>query len=228
MNLARLMRVLQFGDSVLPIGSFAFSNSLEPAVQAGVVTNAATLAEFARTAVRRSAVSDGIAVLHAHRAAAAADIDRLVQADQAVFQRKLSEEARTMTVRMGRKLTEVSMAAADIPLAAKWLDLIRAGAAPGSYPAALGLVFAGLGSPEEDAFAVHQYGTAMTTLSAALRLMRIGHGDVQAILASACATVTDDYAEVRDAALSDMAGFAPAADVLAAMHVRSHVRLFMN
>lgn len=228
MNLARLMRVLQFGDSVLPIGSFAFSNSLEPAVQAGVVTNAATLAEFARTAVRRSAVSDGIAVLHAHRAAAAADIDRLVQADQAVFQRKLSEEARTMTVRMGRKLAEVSMAAADIPLAAKWLDLIRAGAAPGSYPAALGLVFAGLGSPEEDAFAVHQYGTAMTTLSAALRLMRIGHGDVQAILASACATVTDDYAEVRDAALSDMAGFAPAADVLAAMHVRSHVRLFMN
>jgi urease accessory protein len=227
-SLARLMRVLQFGDSVLPIGSFAFSNALEPAVQAGTVTDAATLAEFARTITRRAATSDGIALLHAHRAAAADDIDGIVEADRAAFERKLDEEARTMAVRMGRKLAETGLVATGVPLAGKWLDLARAGGTPGTYPAALGVMFAGLGSPEQDAFAVHQYGTAMTTLSAALRLMRIGHHEVQAILAAICATVTGDYAEIRDAALSDMAGFAPAADVLAAMHARSHVRLFMN
>jgi len=36
-SIARMMRVLQFGDSVLPVGSFSFSNALEPAVQEGVV-----------------------------------------------------------------------------------------------------------------------------------------------------------------------------------------------
>ena len=228
MSLARLMRVLQFGDSLLPIGSFAFSNALEPAVQAGVVADAGALAAFVRTAVGRSATSDGIALLHAHRGAAEQDIDRIIRADQAVFERKLSEEARTMTVRMGKKLAEVGMIAAEAPLVGTWLSLVRDGAAPGTYPAGLGVLFADLGSPEEDAFAVHQYGVAMTTLSAALRLLRIDHRQVQAILSATCAMVTGDYADARRASLRDMASFAPVSDVLASIHVHSHVRMFMN
>jgi len=227
-SLDRLMRALQFGDSLLPIGSFSFSNGLESAVQAGVVTDAGSLSEFVLTATRRSATSDGIALLDAHRGAAEQDMDRVVRADRAVFERKLSEEARTMTVRMGKKLGEVSTAAAELPLVGKWLSQVRSGAAPGTYPAGLGVLFAGLGSPEEDAFAVHQYGVAMTTLSAALRLMKIDHRQVQAILYAVNSTVSEDYADVRKSSLSDMASFAPMADVLASMHVQSHVRLFMN
>jgi urease accessory protein len=228
MSLARLMRMLQFGDSLLPIGSFSFSNALESAVQAGVVTDADSLSEFVLTAARRSATSDCIALLDAHRGAAAQDMDRVVRADRAVFERKLSEEARTMTVRMGKKLAEVSTAAVELPLVSKWLRLVRDGTAPGTYPAGLGVLFAELGSPEEDAFAVHQYGVAMTTLSAALRLMKIDHRQVQAILYATCAVVSEDYEDVRQSSLSDMASFAPMADVLASMHVQSHVRLFMN
>ena len=228
MSLARLMRILQFGDSLLPIGSFSFSNALEPAVQAGVVPDADALAAFVRTAVRRSATSDGIALLHAHRGAAEQDINWIVRADRAVFERKLSEEARAMTVRMGKKLAEVSTSAAAAPLVGTWLSLVRDGAAPGTYPAGLGVLFADLGSPEEDAFAVHQYGVAMTTLSAVLRLMRIDHRQVQAILSATCATVAGDYTDVCRSSLCDMASFAPVSDVLASMHVHSHVRMFMN
>lgn len=228
MSLTRLMRALQFGDSLLPIGSFSFSNALESAVQARVVTDAGSLGEFVLTVTRRSATSDGIALLHAHRGAAEQDMDRVVRADRAVFERKLSEEARTMTVRTGKKLAEVSTAAAELPLVGKWLSLMREGSAPGTYPAGLGTLFAELGSPEEDAFAVHQYGVAMTTLSAALRLMKIDHRQVQAILYAVNSQVSGDYADVRQASLQDMAGFAPVADVLAFRHVQSHVRLFMN
>jgi urease accessory protein len=227
-SIARLMRVLQFGDSLLPVGSFSFSNALESAVQQGVVRDAATLGEFVLTSVRRAATSDGIALLEAHRAAGETDLDRVVQADRAVFERKLGEEMRTMTVRMGRKLAEVSAAAVRAPLLGLWLDLVRDGIAPGTHPVGLGVLFAELGSPEEDAFAVHQYGVAMTTLSAALRLMRIDHHQVQAILYAIDGTVADDYTAVRQASLSDMASFAPMADILAAIHVRSHVRMFMN
>jgi urease accessory protein len=92
----------------------------------------------------------------------------------------------------------------------------------------LGVLFAELGSPEEDAFAVHQYGVAMTMLSAALRLMRIDHRQVQALLHAADQTVPGDYARVREASLADMASFTPMADILAAVHVRSHLRMFMN
>jgi urease accessory protein len=147
---------------------------------------------------------------------------------QAVFERKLGEETRTMTVRMGRKLAEVSIAAVQAPLLGLWLDGVRDGITPGTYPVGLGVLFAELGSPEQDAFAVHQYGVAMTMLSAALRLMRIDHRQVQALLHAADQTVPGDYARVREASLADMASFTPMADILAAVHVRSHLRMFMN
>ncbi|HEY6310048.1 MAG TPA: urease accessory UreF family protein [Streptosporangiaceae bacterium] len=223
-----MMRALQFGDSLLPIGSFSFSNGLESAVQEDVVRDAATLSEFVLASTRRAATSDGIALLHAHRAAREADLEHIVDADRAVFERKLSEETRTMTIRMGRKLAEVGTAAVTAPQLGRWLGLVRGGAAPGTFPAGLGVLFAELGSPEQDAFAVHQYGVAMTTLSAALRLMRIDHRQVQAILAAVDETASGDYAAVRGASLSDMAGFAPMADILAAIHVRSHIRMFMT
>jgi urease accessory protein len=228
MSLARMMRVLQFGDSVLPIGSFSFSNALESAVQEGVVRDVATLGEFVAASARRAASSDGIALLEAHRAAREPDIERIVRADRAVFERKLGEETRTMTTRMGRKLAEVSIAAVQAPLTGLWLGRVRDGSTPGTHPVALGVLFAELGSPEEDAFAVHQYGVAVTMLSAALRLMRIDHRQAQAMLYAADQAVPGHYAQIREASLADMASFAPMADILAAVHVRSHVRMFMN
>lgn len=228
MSIPRSLRTLQFGDSLLPIGSFSFSNALESAVQQGVVLDADTLRAFVLTSTRRAATSDGIALLEAHRAAERADVERILWSDQAVFARKLGEETRTMSVRMGRKLAEVSATTVLAPLLDTWLGRVREGDAPGTYPVALGVLFSELGSPEEDAFAVHQYGVAMTTLSAALRLMKIDHRQVQTILYGANGAIEDDYAAAAELSLSDMASFTPAADILAAVHVESHVRMFMN
>ena len=74
----RLSRaLLQFGDSMFPIGGFSFSGGLESAIQKGVVADAATLHAFARTAVEQAARGDGIALICAHRAADAGDVDAL-------------------------------------------------------------------------------------------------------------------------------------------------------
>jgi len=222
------MRLLQFGDSLLPVGSFSFSNALEPAVQEGVVRDAATLTEFVRTSTRRAATSDGVALVHSFRAARANDLDQITHADHAVLNRKLGEEMRTMTVRMGRKLAEVAEATVQAPVLGRWLAQVREGLTPGTYPVCLGVLMAELGSPEEDAFAIHQYGVAMTTLGAALRLMRLDHRKAQAILYAVNGQVESDYADIRGAALSDMASFAPMADILSAIHVKSNVRMFMS
>jgi urease accessory protein len=226
--ISRLMHALQFGDSLLPIGSFSFSNGLESAVQQAIVHDRATLAEFALTAARRAATADGIALLAAHRGARAQNLDQIVCADHAAFSRKLSEETRAMTTRMGRKLAELGTSVCLAPVLHRWLAEVTAHHAPGTYPAALGVLLADVGSPEEDAFAVHQYGVAMTTLSAALRLMRIEPREVQTVLARVTAQTSGQYAEIRGLSLDHMAGFAPMADILAAMHVRAHVRMFMN
>jgi len=226
--ISRTMSVLQFGDSLLPVGSFSFSNGLESAVQQGVVHDTTTLAEFTTTAVHRAATSDCIALLEAHRAAGGGNLDGVMAADEAVLCRKLSEESRAMTVRMGKRLAELGASVVRVPVLDRCREEIAGHRTPGTYPAVLGVLFAAIGAPEQDAFCVHQYGVAMTTLSAALRLMRIEPRDVQVILHDISSLGEEHYASVRNLSLSDMASFAPAADILAAMHVQAHVRMFMN
>jgi urease accessory protein len=65
-------------------------------------------------------------------------------------------------------------------------------------------------------------------LSAALRLMKISHVDTQRILYRLDAGADADYEAAAATQLADMAGFAPLAEILAAVHVKAHVRLFMN
>jgi urease accessory protein len=222
------LRILQFGDSTFPVGAFSFSGGLEMAVQAGVVRDRADLAEYVHTVTHLAATGDGVALLHAHRGAVARDLDLVRRSDEAVQLRKLSEESRTMTLRMGRKLAEAAARVVGDSMLDKRLRDAGLDQVPLTYPAALGALFAHLGLAEEDAFAVHQYGVAVMVLSAALRLMRVNHLDTQAILYTVNATATEEYQRVRDASLDDMASFAPVIDILAASHPHAHVRMFMN
>ena len=92
----------------------------------------------------------------------------------------------------------------------------------------MAVVFAARGLAETAAFAAHQYGVATMMLSAALRLMRLNYLDAQRILFEVNALAEAAYSKSARATLDDMAGFAPMNDILAAIHVRAHVRMFMN
>jgi urease accessory protein len=225
---SHLARMLQFGDSVFPIGGFAFSGGLESAIHQRVVTNASTLLAYARTAVEQASRGDGIGLVCAHRAARSGDIGEVVRIDALVYARKLSSETRTMSVRMGRKFTEMGAHVTDATELRDWRDRVIAGTTPGCYPVALAVNFAAQGLSARDAFVVHQYGVASTILGAALRLMRISHMDTQPMLYALSADADATYATAAAASLDDMAGFAPLAEILAAVHVKAHVRLFMN
>jgi urease accessory protein len=223
-----LARMLQFGDSMFPIGGFSFSGGLESAIQQRVVTGIPSLLEFTRTAVEQAARGDGIAIVCAHRAALAGDIDGLLRIDALVHARKLSGETRAMSTKMGRKFAELGAHVTGAATMQDWRERVLSNATPGCYPVALAIHFAALGLSARDAFVVHHYGVISTILGAALRLMRISHVDTQALLFQLNADVDTPYSTAAAATLDDMAGFAPLAEILAAVHVKAHVRLFMN
>jgi urease accessory protein len=225
---SRLVRVLQFGDSMFPVGGFSFSCGVESAIQTGVVADAATLAEFTRTAVEQAARGDGIALIAAHRAAVTGDVETLIQVDEEVYARKLSEEARTMSTRLGKKLTEMGVRVIGAPLLDEWRNSIDSARTPGCYPVALAVTFAAQGLPALDAFVVHQSTVAATILGAALRLMKVSHVQTQAILFDLNGRTEAAYEIAAAARLSDMCGFAPLTEILAAVHADAHVRLFMS
>ena len=65
-------------------------------------------------------------------------------------------------------------------------------------------------------------------LSASLRLMKIHHFDAQTILLEVNTSTEAEYARVSGATLDEMATFSPSLDILAAAHVKAHIRMFMN
>ena len=107
-GISRLMSALQFGDSLLPTGSFSFSNGLESAVQEHVVHDRRTLAEFvlhrgpALGDRRRDRLAGGTS-RRADARTPAGSMPLIMQPSTA----RSSEEARIMTTRMGRKLAEL-------------------------------------------------------------------------------------------------------------------------
>jgi urease accessory protein len=223
-----IARTLQLGDSMFPIGGFSFSCGLESAIQRGVVVDTSTLHAFTRTQVEQAARGDGVALIHAHRAATAGDVDTLVHIDKQVEARKLSQEMRTMSTRMGKKLAEMSALMVGAPMLCKWRDRVERSSTPGCYPVALAISFAAQRLPALGAFVVHQNGVAAAILGAALRLMKISHVETQKILYELNGGTKVAYEIAACTRLCDMAGYAPLAEILTAIHAKAHVRLFMS
>ncbi len=248
MDALDLARILQFGDSMLPTGAFAFSSGLEAAAQKKVVHDAETLRQFAETALEQAASGDAVGVAWAVRAARLARggenseaLDLLRMVDNALFVRKLPEESRSMFTRTGKKLAEMGAAVTAAPLATRWLELIRAGSVPGTYPVTLAVLFAAMreGSapapavPPDDplvqeALTVHLYGVVMGILNAALRLMRLTHIEAQSVLYGLTARFDELAGRAATTPLEYMSNYAPMTDILGAAHARAHVRLFMS
>ena len=148
-----LARLLQFGDSMLPTGAFAFSGGLEAAVQKGSVRDVATLQQYVVSALRQCATGDAVGLAHALRRLCAdpvsmggpvsdAALTRLRTIDLALYRRKLPEEFRDMMTRTGRKLAELAANMTRSPLADRWMRQLRMGSSPGSYPVSLAVLFA--------------------------------------------------------------------------------------
>lgn len=227
-NTTALMQLLALTDSAFPVGTFSFSNGLETAADTGLVHDATTLEAYAREIARQAAFTDGVATLHAARSYCREDFGGILEADRQALLCKMNAEARQMTCRMGKKLAELyTRIAADATLA-RWLDAIEKGDAPGSYPAAQGIVFASSGIDERELFCSHQYGAITTVLNAALRCVRVSHYDTQRIFFRLSARTEALYTEAAAMDYDDMNAFAPQTDILASLHEKGTKRLFMN
>lgn len=228
-EMAKIFRLIQFTDSAFPVGTFSFSNGLETASHLGIVRDAATLASYVQAVARQAAFSDGVACLHAFRAAGADDYEKVCRTDKQIMLFKMNAEGRLMLVRMGKKLAELgsSLYGGD-SLIGRWLADIQTGATPGSYPVAQGIIAALEGLDEKELFISHQYGVINMILSAALRCLRVSHYDTQKILFEMGEKIGDAYSEARVMGFEDMNAFVPEMDILASLHEKGMMRMFMN
>lgn len=227
-TLLALFRLAWISDSALPTGAFSFSLGLEGAVESGLVSDLSSLEEYTIGALYGAAECDGVAMLEAYRAIADGDHTRVKDADAHLLSFKAGEEAREMTLRMGRRLIELIHSICPTPLTEEFYGEVVEGTIAGCYPTAQALAGYALGIGERALYAAHLYGVANTILSAALRLMRLSHYDTQAIiyrLAPLCERLYDLYGSRT---MEEMTSFIPTLELAASLHERGIGRLFMN
>ena len=227
-DMIKVMRLLQFTDSQFPVGTFSFSNGLETASFEGIVKDAKTLEAFAKSQSHQGAFSDGVAAIHAYRAYNAKDYKKCIEIDKYLYAFKMNDEARQMGTRMGKKLAELGVKLYSYSFIKEWLDEITKGKTPGMYPVAQGIIFAIAGISEKDLFCSHQYGVINMVLGAALRCVKVSHYDTQKILETLGNDIEPLYQEASKMELADMNAFYPQLDILASLHEKGNMRMFMN
>ena len=227
-TLLSLFRLAWIADSAFPVGAFSFSLGLEGAVEGGIVKDIATLEEYTIGALYGAAECDGIALLESYRALSNGNHHRIVDSDHRLLAFKSGEEAREMTLRMGRRLTDLLHSICPTTLTEEFHRWVREGVTVGCYPTAQAVAAFSLGVGERSLYAAHLYGVANTILSAALRLMRLSHYDSQRIIyriAPLCEVLYDHYGELT---IDDITSFVPMMELATSLHERGSGRLFMN
>ncbi|MGI2799224.1 urease accessory protein UreF [Photobacterium damselae] len=227
-NLYHLLQLCQFSDSAIPIGSFAFSNGLESAIQLNIVTDEDSLKQFILVAIKQSAYLDGVYVNHAYRLAKKADLNSLLALDKSYNSKRVGKELQQMSSRIGNKLASLFLNIQGSALLSEYLLLAKQQNVSVSHPIVHGIIFSELALSEQEAFAIYQYGCASMILSAAVRLMRIDHYQTQRVLFEVNQTVDEYYEKAKAMDITSTHSFAPVFDCLISHHVDAHVRMFMN
>lgn len=227
-NLHQLLQLCQFSDSALPIGSFAFSNGLESAIQIGIVNNEKTLKEFILVALKQSAHLDGIYINHAFDLAEQHNIDGLIQLNASYITKRVGKEQQLMNTRIGNKLATLFLNITSSEMLSYLLAYSKENKKPISHPIVHGMIFSQLGLSKPEAFAIYQYGVVSMILSASMRLMKIDHYQTQRILFEVNTMVDEHFDATINYSIDETASFAPVYDCLLSQHINAHVRMFMN
>jgi urease accessory protein len=220
------LAALQLGDSLFPSGAFTQSSGLETLVADGEVADPNGLRVLLRThLLHRLARADLPVLLAAH---AAVDLDIVLEADRLLAAVKLAREERTASARTGRRIAAEAARLAPEPVLLEFAEAAAGGATPGNAAVAQGLAARAFGIPAEPAALLACYTFGASLVAAALRLMRAGHGDAQAVLRD-CRPDMEAAVEIARAAdWRDPRPCAPRIDIASARHERAPARMFAS
>lgn len=229
MNGRLLLRLLQLADSGFPTGAFAFSQGLEGLADAGLIRGEADVAELIRAQVEESLAGVELpALIHAHRAAVAGDLDALLAIDEFVNALKPVPALRAGSVKVGRRFLESAAPLIGGQFVASYRAAVLNGDTPGHHAVAFGVGMHGAGLDATTAALAFGAGFVQGQTAAAVRLGLIGQAAAQRIIAGLHGDVLAAVARAERASLDEMGGYLPLVDVAGLRQPTLPSRLFAS
>lgn len=218
-----LARLLQLASPALPVGAYSYSQGLEAAVDAGIVTDAATARRWIED-VLEHAVSKMEAPVLARvlRAWKSGDAPAAARWNAFFLASRETAELRAETVQMGYSLARLlADLGGDGGERLGAIDEI-------SYPTAFAAAAAAWNIDEPGALRAYLWAWVENQVMAAVRAVPLGQTDGQRLLLALGERI-DPLAE-RAAALDDeaLSNFAPGLAMLSCRHETQYSRLFRS
>jgi urease accessory protein len=223
---AALYRLMTWLSPAFPVGAFSYSSGIEWAVEAGDVTDAASLRDWLAAMLSEgSGFCDAVFLAQAHRAASAQDEAGLREIAELAAAFVPSRERQLETSTQGRAFIEIARSA----WACDGLDgMVAACGSSMVYPVAVGLVSAGHAVPLEPALHAFLHAVVSNWISAGARLVPLGQTDSQRILAGLEADVAATAKRALEASLDDLGSATFRADLASLRHETQYTRLFRS
>lgn len=223
---AALFRLMTWLSPSFPVGAFSYSSGIEWAVEAGDITDTATLQDWlAAMLLDGAGFCDGTLLCHAYRAAAAVDGKALNDVAELAAAFVPSRERHLETTAQGRAFVEIARSAWHCDA----LDLLASHVTgPVTYPVAVGVTAAGHRLPL--GLTLHAFLHAATSnwISAGVRLIPLGQTDSQRVLAALESVIAVTAEKSLDASLEDLGSATFRADLASMRHEAQYTRLFRS
>ena len=208
-----------------PVGGYSYSHGLEWTVEAGKVSDAATLGVWIEDVLAHGAGrSDAIFLAEAWRALSAGDAGALERAAELAAALAPSAERRLETMAQGTAFLAATLAAWPKPE----LEALAAEGREVAYPIAVGAAAAAHGLPLVETAQAFAQAFAANLVSAGVRLIPLGQSDGLRVLARLEPLIPRIVAGALGASLDDVGGAAIAADIASMRHETQYTRLFRS
>ena len=223
---AALYRLMTWLSPAFPVGSFSYSSGIEWAVEAGDISDAATLRDWLSAMLADGAgFCDAVFLAQTHRAVSSHDDAALHDIAELAAAFVPSRERQLETTTQGRAFIEASRAA--------WScegleEIVAACGGPIVYPVAVGLVSAAHAIPLEPALHAFLHAVVSNWISAGARLVPLGQTDSQRVLAQLEEDVAATAKRAIGATLDDLGSATFRADLASLRHETQYTRLFRS
>ena len=223
---AALYRLMTWLSPSFPVGAFSYSSGIEWAVEAGDITDAASLRDWlAAMLADGSGFCDAVFLAQAYRAASARDDASLHEIAQLAAAFVPSRERQLETTTQGRAFIDIARAAWP----SEGLDnMVAACSGAIVYPIAVGLVSAAHAVPLAPAMHAFLHAVVSNWISAGARLVPLGQTDSQRILAGLEADVAATARRALASSLDDLGSATFRADLASLRHETQYTRLFRS
>ena len=222
------LQLMWLASPALPIGGFSYSEGLEAAINAALVTTEHEACDWLSAQMQLTqSRGDMAAIAQAMPAWAGNDKDRITELNAWVRTTRETSELRLQTEQMGRSLMEWLKnrysGEAGAMQRITWLA-----AQDASYPMAFALAAMLTGASARDALLAYGFGWAENMVQAAIKAVPLGQSAGQRILAR----LTQEIPQAVDQALAlpddERQAFSPMLAILSAQHEHQYSRLFRS